>query len=281
VTPRASDRDNKNNMNAAFLSFLGCMLTATASMAQTPAAPPATEAPAAPAVVADAELLTVADPYLQLHTGAGRGFPVFFVVARGQQVRILLRSTDWYRVKLEPAPQAGEVIGWVHRRQLQTTLTAAGTPTPFRDLALDDYLARRLSMGGSWGRFDGAPMLKLSAAYKLSDTLSLQGDVGQVQGRFSGTNFWHIGLHTEPWSDRRVSPFFGIAVGNFKNFPNTTLVGAVDTDAKLAQAVLGARYYLSDRFVLQADWSIYTALVSDQRSTEYRAFTAGVAFFFQ
>jgi hypothetical protein len=229
----------------------------------------------------DEALLTVAEPYLALHTGAGRGYPVFHVVERGQTVRIVMRSTDWYRVALEPAPQAGAVIGWVHRRQLEKTLTAAGGTQTFRDLVLDDYLSRRLYLGGSVGRFDRAPMLKLSAGYKISDTLSLQADIGQVQGRFSGTNFWHIGLATEPWSDQRFSPFFGIALGNFKNLPNPTLVGALPTDAKLAQAVLGARYYLSDRFVLQADWSIYTAQVSDQRSTEYRAATAGVAFFFQ
>jgi Bacterial SH3 domain len=234
---------------------------------------------AAPAV--QEGLLTVAEPYLSLHTGAGRGYPVFHVVERGQQVRILMRTTDWYRVALEPAPEAGAVIGWVHRRQLEKTLTAAGNTQTFRDVLLDDYLARRLSMGGAWGRFSRAPMLKLQAAYKLSDTVSLQADAAQVQGRFSGTSFWHIGVHTEPWSDQRWSPFFGVALGNFKNLPNPTLVGALPTDAKLAQAVLGARYYLSDRFVLQADWSIYTAQVSDQRSTEYRAATAGVAFFFQ
>jgi hypothetical protein len=264
------------------LALVLSTLLASVVQAQSAPAPEPTPAPttAAPTVIDDA-LLTVADPYLQLHTGAGRGFPVFHVVARGQTVRILLRSTDWYRVKLEPSPQAGEVIGWVHRRQLETTLTAAGGTKTFRDLALDDYLARRLFMGGAWGRFDGAPMLKLSAGYKLSDTLSLQGDVGQVQGRFSGTNFWHVGLHSEPWSDKRFSPFFGIAVGNFKNFPNTTLVDASPTDARLAQAVLGVRYYWSDRFLLQGDWSLYTANVSDQRSTEYRAATIGVAFFFQ
>jgi hypothetical protein len=273
----------KNNMMRTAPCLLGCLLGCLAAsvgaFAQAP--PPPATAPEPAAAVTDAELLTVAEPYLQLHTGAGRGYPVFFVVSRGQAMRILLRSTDWYQVKLEPAPQAGEVIGWVHRRQLATTLTAAGGTKTFRDLALDDYLSRRLSMGGAWGRFDGAPMLKLSAGYKLSDTLSLQGDVGQVQGRFSGTNFWHLGVHSEPWSDKRFSPFFGIALGNFKNLPNQTLVGASITDAKLAQAVLGARYYISDRFVLQADWSLYTALVSDQRSTEYRAATAGVAFFFQ
>jgi len=31
---------------------------------------------------------------------------------------------------------------------------------------------------------------------------------------------------------------------------------------------------------VQVDYSLYTAFVSDQKSTEYRALTAGVSFFF-
>jgi uncharacterized protein YraI len=238
----------------------------------------AVQAQAQPAVGAEAvvsERLTVADPYLEMRTGPGRGYPVFFVVERGQAVAVELRHTDWYKVRAD-----GGQIGWVHRAQLETTLTAAGSSKTFRDVALDDYLARRVQMGGAWGRFNSEPMLKLWASYKLSDTLSFEVDLGQVQGVFSGTDFWHMAIHSEPWSDQRLSPFFGVGVGQFKNFPNQSLVGATVTDAKLAHAIVGARYYLSERFVLRADWALYTAFVSDQRSTEYRAVTAGVSFFF-
>ena len=221
------------------------------------------------------ERLTVADPYLEMRSGPGRGYPVFFVVARGQSVVVELRHTDWYKLRAE-----GGQIGWVHRKQLETTLTAAGSSKTFRDIALDDYLSRRVQMGAAWGRFKSEPMLKLYASVKLSDTLSVEGDLGQVQGVFSGTNFWHVALHSEPWSDRRLSPFFGVGVGQFKNFPNQSLVGSTNTDAKLAHAIVGARFYLSERFVLRADWAVYAAFVSDQRSTEYRAVTAGVSFFF-
>ena len=107
-----------------------------------------------------------------------------------------------------------------------------------------------------------------------------EGTIGQVQGLFSGTDFWHVNVQVEPWSDQRWSPFFGIGVGKFKNIPNRSLVGARVTDAKLATAGIGLRYHLSERFVLRADYSLYTAFVADTRSTEYRAFTAGLSFFF-
>lgn len=221
------------------------------------------------------EQLQVTAPFLEMHTGPGRGFPVFFVVERSQWVTVELRHTDWYRVRAE-----GGQVGWVHRTQLESTITAAGGTKSFRDLLVDDYLRRKLEFSGSWGRFKGEPMLKLGLQYRLADTIGTELTVGQVQGLFSGTDFWHVALTSEPWSDRRWSPFFSVGVGKFKNIPNSTLVDAIPTNAKLAHATVGLRYYLTERFIARVDWTLYTAYVSDARSTEYRAITAGLGFFF-
>jgi hypothetical protein len=84
----------------------------------------------------------------------------------------------------------------------------------------------------------------------------------------------------EPWADQRLSPFFGIGVGKFTNFPNLSLVGAQTTNAKLANAMVGVRYYLTERFVLRADYSLYTVFVNDTKTNDYHAWTLGVSFFF-
>ena len=227
---------------------------------------------AEPATVAR---LQVAEPYLEMHTGPGRGYPVFFVVEKAQHVTIELRRTDWYRVRAE-----GGQVGWVQRKALETTLTAAGSSTTFRDLLLDDYLRRRVEFSGGWGRFRGEPMLRLGLQTRLADTVGAELVVGQVQGLFSGTDFWHVSIVSEPWSDRRWSPYFSVGLGKFRNIPNSSLVDATPVTANLAQASLGLRWHISERFTARVDWTLYTAFVSDQRSTEYRSITAGLGFFF-
>jgi hypothetical protein len=238
----------------------------TPSAAAAPARAPASSAP---------ERLQVSDPFLEMHTGPGRGYPVFHVVERGQRVTVEMRRTDWYRVRAE-----GGQVGWVPRRQLELTLTEAGATKSFRDILVDDFVGRRVEFGGAWGRFKAEPMLKLWTQVRLAETVGVELGVAQVQGVFSGTDFWSLSLTSEPWSDRRLSPFFSVGLGQFRNIPNSSLVNAVPTDARLAHATLGLRWYLGERFVARLDGSLYTAFVADNRSIEYRAFTAGLAFFF-
>jgi uncharacterized protein YraI len=248
--------------HAAALAAAALLLAVAPSLARA-----ADEAPA--------ERVQIADAYIELRTGPGRGFPVFFVAERHQWVAIELRHTDWFKVRTD-----GGKLGWVHRAQLETTLTAAGTTKSFRDVLLDDYLSRRVQLGVAWGRFKSEPMLKLWSSYRLSDTLSVEGTVGQVQGVYSGSDFWHINVLAEPWSDRRLSPFFSIGLGQLKNFPNPSLVDAEDTNSQLANASAGLRWHLSERFVVRADYTVYTGFVADTDSDEYGAVTVGISFFF-
>lgn len=267
-----------NKSKKVQLMMLGLLLCGLSGMSRSYAAEDVDAAKPTPAASAKddkVERVQITDPYIELHTGPGRGFPVFFVAPKDQWISIELRHTDWYKVRAE-----GDKVGWVHRQQLESTLTTAGAAISFRDILLDDYLNRRVQLGAGWGQFKSEPLLKIYTSYRLSETLSVEGTLGQVQGVFSGTDFWHVNLMTEPWSDQRVSPFFAIGLGKFKNFPNQSLVGATTTNAKLANASVGVRYYLTDRFVLRADYSLYTAFVADTRSLEYHAVNAGISFFF-
>ncbi|HEX7637861.1 MAG TPA: SH3 domain-containing protein, partial [Burkholderiaceae bacterium] len=221
------------------------------------------------------ERVQVTDAYVELHTFPGRGYPVFHVAGRGEWLSIELRHTDWFKVRTADGKE-----GWVQQAQLASTLTESGGRQAFRDVMLGGYWTKRVELGAAYGRFHTEPMIKAWLSFRMSDTLSLETSYGQVQGVFSGTTLWHVNLQAEPWSDQRLSPFAGIGIGRFHNIPNQSLVENQPTDARLADAIVGVRWHLNDRFMLRADYAIYTAFVSDQRSLEYRAATAGLSFHF-
>ena len=58
-------------------------------------------------------VLVVTDPYLEMHSGPGRGFPVIYVIGRDELVTVLYSRTDWYKVR---ASRGNE--GWVRRAEL-------------------------------------------------------------------------------------------------------------------------------------------------------------------
>ena len=53
--------------------------------------------------------VAVAEPYVELHTGPGRGYPVFYIAERGETVELLKQRTDWIKLRT-----ARGVEGWAH-----------------------------------------------------------------------------------------------------------------------------------------------------------------------
>jgi hypothetical protein len=221
------------------------------------------------------EKVEVTDPYIELHTGPGRGYPIFYVAGRHEWVEIKLRHTDWFLVRTENGKE-----GWVSRQQIENTLTQIGTRTTFRDVLVDEYLRRHLEFGAAWGHFKSEPLLKVWMGYRLTDMWTLEATGGQVQGVFSGTDLWHVNLLAEPWWDWRLAPYLGIGVGRMINIPNASLVGAITANASLADATVGLRYRLGDRFIARLDYTQYLAYIADNRTDQYRAVTIGLGFFF-
>ncbi len=268
------------------LSALCALLLARPAAAQTAGAGlvPAPDTGAAPtlalAAAPRADRVQVADPFIEMRTGPGRGYPVFHVVERAGWVVIELRRTDWYRVRVDGVQNAA--AGWVHREQLEATLTEVGVGAGknFRDSVVDDYLSRRLEFGAALGRVKGQPLVKFWGAYRLGPALAVQGVAGQMQGPLAGTDYWHLGLIAEPWSDRRWSPFLTVGLGRFNNQPNGSLIAPTITRAKLGHAGLGLNWHWSERLVVRADWGLNAAFVSDTRVLEFRTLSAGMAFYF-
>lgn len=221
------------------------------------------------------ERVRVVDPYLELHTGPGRGYPITTIAERGESVEILKRHTDWFKVR-----NARGQEGWVARAQMERTLTEAGVKTTFRDVLVEDYLRRRLEFGFGLGRFESDPLLTAHVGYRLHDNFLVELTLSQVPGDFSSTTLFYASIVSQPFPDADWSPFFSLGYGKFDNKPKATLVSANETHADLATAGIGVRYYLTRRFVARLEFRQDVALTDFNRTDAFKEWSVGISAFF-
>ncbi len=224
--------------------------------------------------VADDNWVQVADPYLELHTGPGRGYPVTYVVERGKQVDILMRSTDWFKLRTDDGR-----TGWASRFQMESTLTEAGVPLKFRDTLLDDYRKRRFEVGFAGGTLEGDALMLVRAGYRVTENLMGEITYGESSGDYSTTRGYYVAVVSQPFPEWRISPFFSLGIGKFHNIPNATLVGASETKSNMANAAIGVNMYVTRRFFVRGDYRRHVAFIDENRTRAYNEFSLGVGFF--
>jgi hypothetical protein len=221
----------------------------------------------------------VAEPFIELHTGPGIGYPVFYVVDRGEFVEVLKRRTDWFKVRYRRSANP-DVEGWVSRAQMEKTLAPTGKVTRFAEAVLDDFTGRRWELGLVGGEFNSAPVMTLYSGYALTQNLSAELSVSQVLGDFSSSVLANFNLLLQPFPRQRYSPFFTLGVGQIDTSPKTTLVQVADRSDFIAHAGAGLKVYLTRQFILRIEYKNYVGFSSDDDNEEFEEWKAGFAFFF-
>ena len=95
-----------------------------------------------------ASSVEVIDPYVEIHAGPGRGYPIFHVVEQGETIKILTRRPDWYELKT----QNGQ-IGWATAASISRTLEPTGEPVDLPTVSYGDYLKNSFRIGYTNGQF--------------------------------------------------------------------------------------------------------------------------------
>ncbi len=223
----------------------------------------------------NSQQVKIVEPYIELHTGPGRGFPIFHIEKRGQWITLIKRKTDWYLINTNANKQ-----GWVKRSQLELTVTEAGHTKTFRDVLVDDYLKRRLELGVAGGKMKGETTQSIRVDYQLSPYFATELSITQVSGSFTTSEIYSLHLLSQPFPKWRISPFFNLGIGRFKDVPRSTLVDAKTTDSTTAIAGAGTRIYITRRFLMRFDYRMYVILIDDDRTKEMSEFSGGLSFFF-
>ncbi len=219
--------------------------------------------------------VSVADPYLELHSGPGRGYPIFHVVDRGEEVDIVMRRTDWFKVRADNG-----IEGWVDRAQMERTLVPTGSPIEFAEASQQDFTDSKWELGGMTGDFDGANIISLYGAYSINPNVSIEAWGSQILGNFSNGWMGNVNLTHETWPDLRISPFFTLGTGVIHTEPKQTIVQGEDRTDQIANAGVGVRFYASRRFILRAEFKSYVVFTSRDDNEEIEEWKVGFAFFF-
>ena len=230
-----------------------------------------------PADAAERELRTVevADPYLEMHTGPGAGYPITQVVERGEAVQIVRRKTDWFKVRTDRGRE-----GWVNIVQLELTLDEFGERTEIERVGRDEFLQRRWETGVLTGDFSGADAVSVYGGYSISRNLSVEVWGSQLVGNFANGWLGTVNVVHEAWPEWRVSPYFTIGTGVVRTRPKSTLVAQEDRTDQVTLVGGGLRAYVTRRFVLRAEYKSYVVLTSRDENEEVEEWKVGFGFFF-
>ena len=223
----------------------------------------------------DLRTVAVADPYLEMHTGPGRGFPVFHVVDRGESVVIVMQRTDWYRVRAADGTE-----GWVDQAQMELTLKPDGSAVDFRRATLDDFTNAKWEAGILAGDFGGANIISVYGGYSLNPHVSVEVWGSQILGNFSNGWMGSVNVVHETWPDWRISPFFTLGAGVIRTEPKSTIIQGDDRTDQVGHVGAGFRIYATRRFLLRAEYKSYVVFTSRDDNEEVEEWKAGFAFFF-
>jgi uncharacterized protein YgiM (DUF1202 family) len=210
-----------------------------------------------------------------MHTGPGRGYPVFNVVDRDGSVDVLVHYTEWFKVRTERG-----VEGWVSETDMLSTVLADGSPFTFNRGDRAGFTSHRYEMGLFAGTYGGATLISSYGSFSFNSQLAAEVSVGQFLGNASNGVIADFGLTHVFLPEWRWSPFVMLGTGFVHTEPKATLVQPLNRLEQTAYVGGGVRYYLTRRFFLRAEYKnhvVFTKLNSNEVVDEWKL---GFAFFF-
>ena len=205
----------------------------------------------------DYQRVTIADPFIEIHTGASSAYPIFHVIDRGTEVKILRRRTDWFEIQTEDGK-----TGWASREQMQQTLLPSGEQLVIDDLTEEDFASRRWIVGVSGGQFESAPVFTIFGGYLFTENLAAELAYGHSVGNNSSSTYLKTNLVMQPLPDWTYSPYFTLGFGQIKVDPGSSIILPADQDSSFSQVGIGIQRYISRSFMLRIEANEYVIFSS-------------------
>ncbi len=223
--------------------------------------------------------LTVIDPYAEVRTGPGRGYPVFYAIEQGETIDVITRRPGWFEVRA-----ASGQTGWTSTAELSRTMQASGEPADLPTVSYGDYLTRTWRSGLKTGQFikgelDGADMFSATAGYRVLSWLGVELELGKVFGNDIRGRFYSFNVLAEPFTHWRVSPFIDYGVGDLTIDSQPKLVPLNIEESSFNTYSAGINYYIGRNFLIKGVYRWYT-VDTDITTERVEAWNIGFNAFF-
>ena len=218
-------------------------------------------------------VLVVTDPYLEMRSGPGRGFPVVYVVGRDEVLTVLYSRTDWFKVR---APHGNE--GWVRRADLARTLLESGEPAPIPPYP--EFASHRWELGAGYGVYNRENLVTTYGDFSLTTSLDVELAVQQAFGTLDNRYIASIGVrHTFIPEWKWFSPTAGLGTG-YQHIVDKVPPAPLESNNEMAYVSLGARGFITRRFMWRADWRHYVVFNNLNVYEDLEEWKVGFAVFF-
>lgn len=229
----------------------------------------------AQAAAAEYQQVIVADPYVDMRSGPGRGFPIVYVVEKGKPIKLIKKKTQWYKVE---SPRG--VLGWVHEDQMARTLIGDGSNFQINKSTRSEFVERDYEAGVLAGDFAGANVLTLHIGWNWTPNITTELAVSQAVGEVASIELYNLSIMHQPFPEWLVSPYFKLGAGRIHTQPNATIIQAEDRSDEIINSGLGVRIYVSQHFFLRTEYNAYTILTSRNDNDKVEEWKIGLSIFF-
>ena len=217
--------------------------------------------------------VVVTAPFLEMHSGPGRGFPVVYVVGRDEVVTVLYSRTEWYKVRAAHGQE-----GWARRSELALTKLASGEPAPIPPYP--EFATHRWEIGAGYGVFNHQNLVTTWTDFGLTDSLDAEFVVQQALGTIDNRYIASLGLrHTFIPEWKWFSPTAGIG-GAYQYVDDKVPPKPLQSSNQMVYVSLGLRGFINRRFMWRADWRKYVVFTNQNQNEEPQEWKFGLAVFF-
>lgn len=222
----------------------------------------------------DSAVLEVVEPFIELHTAPGRGYPVFHVIEKGGKVELLKRKTNWYKVR-----SASGEEGWTKATQLGRTLLPTGLPADLPEVSHGGYLASSWRVGFTTGLIEQSTSFSLTVGYRPLTWLGAELEAGKIYNRSVTSDYYGANLIVEPFHQWNLTPYALAGVSRFSFDARQKVLLSDLGDADAFNVGGGLSYYIGRNFLVRAEYRLYS-VSSNSDSTGLSEWKIGLNTFF-